>query len=85
MAKLSALGSEFNVTILQSIGLLRHGLQAAAFLYDSPICTCRSSMGCDVLLHLFASNRFSRDLFVGRWGGHRFVAYGGFFSPTFDV
>ena len=69
--------------ILQSIGLFSHGLQAAAVLYDSFICTCRSSMGCDVLLHLFGSNRFSRKLFVGRWGGTGLWLMAGF-SPTFD-
>ena len=81
VATLSTLTSKFKVMILQSIGLFRHGLQAAAFLYDSSLCTSRSRMGCDLFFHLFASTRFSRDLFVGRWGGHRLVAYGGFFPP----
>jgi len=79
VAKLSTLTSKFKVMILQSIGLFRHGLQVAAFLCDSSICTCRSRMGCDVFFHFFASTHFSCDLFVGRWGGHRLVAYGGFF------
>ena len=70
--------------ILQSIGLFSHGLQATAVLYDSSICTCRSSMGCDVLYIYLPVIAFRVScLLAGGVATGLWLMAG--FSPTFDV
>ena len=70
--------------ILQSIGLFSHGLQATAVLYDSSICTCRSSMGCDVLYIYLPVIAFRVScLLAGGVATGLWLMAG--LSPTFDV